>query len=108
MPRSYERSHYRIPYPFAEGPRLVVGFHVCKVLDCSERGLRFNALPHALPAAGSAVRGRLRFPRGAEIPIEGWVVRVDGTEVALRLAEPGVPFRVILQEQIYLRRMRAE
>ena len=108
MRRSYERSYYRIPYPSFEGPRLVVGFHVCQVLDCSERGLRFVAPAHAVPEAGVAIRGRVRFPRGADVEVEGVVIRVDEREVALRLAEPGVPFRVILQEQIYLRRLRAE
>jgi hypothetical protein len=108
MPRSYERSYYRIPYPCFEGPRLVIGYHVCQVVDCSERGLRYLAPPHAVPGVGHSLAGRLRFPRGAEVEIEGVVIRVRDREVAVRLAEPGVPFRVILQEQIYLRRLRAD
>lgn len=104
MPYSYERSYFRIPYPSLEGPRLVVDCAVLQVVDCSERGLRYLAPPHTPPARGTRLQGRLRFPRGVELDVEGVVVRVKGQEVAVRLAEPGVPFRVILQEQIYLRR----
>ena len=108
MPRPYERSYYRIPYPPFESPRLVIGYHVCQVVDCSERGVRYLAPSHAVPEVGATIQGRLRFPRGAVVDVEGVVIRVATREVALRLVEPGVPFRVILQEQIYLRRMRAE
>lgn len=108
MPRSYERSAYRIPYPFIESPRLIVGMQVLQVVDCSERGLRFRAPGPELPELGTRLRGRLRFPRGAEVGIEGTVVRIMDDEVALYLSDPGVPFRVILQEQIHLRRMRVE
>jgi hypothetical protein len=104
MPHSYERSYFRIPYSSFEGPRLVIDCAVLQVVDCSERGLRYLASPHDVPARGTRLRGRLRFPRGVEVEVDGVVVRVKGREVAVRLAEPGVPFRVILQEQIYLRR----
>jgi len=106
MPTPYERAHYRIPYPEYEGPRLVVGHQVCEVVDCSERGLRFRSEAHLLPAPGQMVEGRLRFPRGIEVRVEGMVMRVQDGEVALRLIGPGIPFRVILQEQIFLRRVR--
>ena len=108
MPRSYERSAYRIPYPFVESPRLIVGTQVLQVVDCSEKGLRFRAAPQEVPEVGTRVQGRLRFPRGAEVVIDGTVVRVKDDEVALHLTDAGVPFRVILQEQIHLRRMRVE
>lgn len=108
MPRSYERSAYRIPYPFIESPRLIVGTRVLQVVDCSERGLRFRVSAQESPELGVRIQGRLRFPRGAEVTIDGTVVRITEDEVALHLTEPGVPFRVILQEQIHLRRMRVE
>lgn len=100
-----ERTYYRIPYPTVESPRLVIGDQVLRVVDCSERGLRFLAPPHAVPELDARLQGRLRFARGAEVSVEGRVVRVYGRQVALRLHEPGIPFRVILQEQIYLRRL---
>lgn len=103
--RRDERTYYRIPYPTVEGPRLVTGDRVLQVLDCSERGVRFLAHSHAMPETGERIRGRIRFSRGAEVTVEGVVVRVFGPQVALRLDPPGIPFREILQEQIYLRRL---
>jgi len=48
------------------------------------------------------VRDIVRVRRGEELAIEGRVVRVDGADVALRL-EVGIPLRVVIDEQRYLR-----
>jgi hypothetical protein len=104
VPDSNRRLYYRVPYPASERPRLVIGTGICEVLDCSERGIRYRPSPLAALAAGAQVEGRLRFPRGEELPVRGSVVRADDTGAALQLQGAGIPFAAIIQEQLYLRR----
>ncbi|HEU5170031.1 MAG TPA: PilZ domain-containing protein [Gemmatimonadales bacterium] len=80
-PWRHEREHYRIEYPTAARPRLVVGGHVCEVIDLSERGIRYRAAAGVLP---------------------GVVLRLTGDQVSCRL-DAGVPFKQIVDEQRYLR-----
>lgn len=97
------REYYRIPFPETDRPRMVVGTSISEVIECSERGLSFQ------PAAecgdvGDVVEGRIRFPRGVELSIRGDVVRVGDDRVSLALRGTGIPFAVIFQEQLHLRR----
>jgi hypothetical protein len=101
------REHYRIEYPPAEQPTLLLDVGGCPVRDCSERGVRFEAPRADALACGSRVRGVLRFRWGDEAEVDGVVVRVDAGGVALRLQEPGIPFALILQEQRRLYALQA-
>lgn len=97
------REYYRIPFPESERPRVVVGTSISEVIECSERGLSFH--PSADPGeVGDVVEGRIRFPRGVELPFRGEVVRVAEDRVSLELKGSGIPFAVIFQEQLHLRR----
>lgn len=104
MPHPNRRHYFRICYPVAARPRLVLGSNICEVLDCSEKGVRFQATSLLSAAPGTTFVGKLRFPRGEELLVRGVVVRVEEERVSLELAGAGVPFGVILQEQLYLRR----
>lgn len=97
------REYYRIPFPEAERPRMVVGTSISEVIECSERGLSFQ--PAMEPAGvGEVLEGRLRFPRGVELPIRGEVVRIGDDRISLALKGTGIPFAIIFQEQLHLRR----
>lgn len=97
------REYYRIPFPESQRPRMIVGLSISQVIDCSERGLSYE--PAAEPAdVGDVVEGRIRFPRGVELPIRGEVVRVGADRVSLALKGTGIPFAIIFQEQLHLRR----
>jgi hypothetical protein len=101
-----ERQYYRVHYPAAERPAFTpASGAACETLDCSEQGLRYQTGPaHTLPRVGTVVRGRVHFRRGAEVSVEGTVVRVRDGEVVLCLSPgAGVPLSVILAEQQYLR-----
>ena len=97
------REFYRIPFPETERPRVVVGTSISEVIECSERGLSFQPATGA-GDVGDLVEGRIRFPRGVELPIRGEVVRVGDDRVSLALHGTGIPFAVIFQEQLHLRR----
>lgn len=97
------RQHYRIPFPEDERPRFVVGLAISEVIECSERGLSYH--PSAAPGeVGDEIDGRLRFPRGVELPVRGEVMRVQDDCVSVALKGAGIPFAVIFQEQLHLRR----
>jgi len=104
-PRWYERAFYRVVYAEAARPRFALaegGRGV--VVDCSESGVRYRPDPRQpLPPFGSIVEGRIDFRAGAPTPVTGRVIRVARGEVALYLAPPGIPLRVLFAEQRALR-----
>jgi hypothetical protein len=102
-PWVFEREHYRIEYPILERPTFVVGTLVHQVVDCSESGIRYRLISEP-PEAGTLVAGRLRFRRGSELMVEGEVLRIQDACAALRLKEPGIPLRIMLDEQRFLRK----
>ncbi len=98
---AHERAHYRVAYPTALRPKLLVQGHTFEVVDVSERGLRFRLGQAASPEPGFEVVGTVRFKRGETCHIRGIVLRVVRAEVAVRLEE-GIPLRVIMDEQRFL------
>lgn len=98
----FEREHYRIEYPPAARPRFLVDGSHREVIDVCEQGLRYRAADDERRAIGDEVEGIVRFLRGEEVRVLGTVVRLDDREVALRLSV-GVPLRVVLEEQRFLR-----
>jgi hypothetical protein len=102
MSHPFEREHHRIQYPTAARPHIVVQGRSFEVIDLSERGVRFR-LDEGVPlSVGDAVAGTVRFLRNESVEVMGVVVRVTGREVAVKL-EVGVPLRIIIEEQRFLR-----
>src|SRR5512133_915958 len=102
MPES-RRAHYRVKYPFAERPMFEVGRTSYEVVECSERGLRYEVPDHRVPELGAEIGGSIHFKRGVKIEIAGEVTRAHSGLVVLLLQEQGIPFSEILFEQRYLR-----
>jgi len=98
-----ERAHYRIQYPVNERPRLIVAGREYEVLNCSEKGVCFLAPGTHRFVLDGAVQGVIRFSRGHEAEVDGRVVRIEGALVALHLAVQPIPFRIVLDEQRFLR-----
>ncbi len=97
------RALYRVVYPIAERPTLELGRAVFEVVDCSELGVRYRVPGFGAPRIGDVVDGMLWFRRGAQIGIQGTVIRTGGSLVAVSLTQPGTTFYQILCEQRYLR-----
>lgn len=98
------RALYRITYPMTERPTFRLGRHAYEVVDCSERGLRYQVQHRRLPSLGMPLGGTIEFKReGAFVEIAGEVIRTRGDIVVLSLDAPGIPFSHILAEQRYLR-----
>jgi hypothetical protein len=103
MPPTSRRALYRIIYPLDERPAFEIGRFVYEVIDCSERGIRYEVKDRRVPALGTPLGGTLIFRRGGSVEITGEVIRTRGPTVALALDMPGIPFSDILAEQRYLR-----
>jgi hypothetical protein len=97
------RAHERVIYPAAQRPLLLVGGVSYEVLDCSERGLRVARSSAAQLQTGADIQGRVRFPPGNEVMIEGVVLRVQDDAIAIQFTGLWIPRDVILGE---LRRMK--
>ena len=98
----FEREHYRIEYPTAARPRLLVNGEQRDVIDVCELGLRYRAAEDEPCQLGDEIEGIVHFLRGEEVRVLGTVVRLIEREVAVRLSV-GIPLRVVLDEQRYLR-----
>jgi hypothetical protein len=98
----HEWEHYRIEYPTAARPRFLVAGVDRQVVDLCEQGLRYRAASDERRKIGDEVEVIVRFRRGEEARVLGTVVRLIDREVALRL-RVGVPLRVVLEEQRYIR-----
>jgi hypothetical protein len=97
------RAHERVQYAASERPRLAVGNASYEVLDCSERGLLLVRSGDTLAEAGLDVQGRIRFPSGVEVTVEGVVLRAQEDAIAIQFTGLWIPRDVILAE---LRRLR--
>jgi PilZ domain-containing protein len=97
------RAHERVVYPAGQRPTLTVGGGKYEIIDCSERGLRVARAGAALLEASVDVQGRVRFPPGNEVMIEGVVLRVQSDAIAIQFTGLWIPRDVILGE---LRRMK--
>ncbi len=97
-----EREHYRIQYPTAARPHIVIEGRSFDVIDLSERGVRFRQDEGSSFSPGDGVAGTVRFRRTEAVEVMGSVVRVGSREVAVKL-DVGVPLRTIIEEQRFLR-----
>ncbi|HEY8106465.1 MAG TPA: PilZ domain-containing protein [Gemmatimonadales bacterium] len=97
-----EREHYRIQYPTAARPRIVIDGHAYEVIDLSERGVRFRLGDDAKMDVGAEILGQVRFKRTDPVIVTGSVLRIVGKEVAARL-DAGVPLKTMIEEQRFLR-----
>lgn len=98
-----KRSYYRLQYPKPERPSVWFQGRSYDVTEISEGGLRIRV------AGGCAVRlhqtfaGVLRFNDGGTTPIVGVVLRLDGSEIVVKLSK-GISLKRMLSEQIRLRK----
>ncbi len=98
----HPREHYRIAYPTAARPSLIAGSVEHEVVDVSEQGLRFRMVEGESWQLGNSVAGSLQFQQRGEVRVNGVVVRIVEKEIAVHLSV-GIPLRMIIDEQRYLR-----
>lgn len=72
------------------------------VVDISARGLCYIVPKGPRPELHTSITGILRLRRGAQVKIEGTVVRIHHEQVALYLPDHEIPFTLLINEQRYL------
>ena len=109
MTESNRRQTFRIVYPRDAFPTFEWAGDAARVIDCSERGFRVEVPSfHELPGSEQQLLGRIRFPDGSSVRVCGVVRHVRGRVVGVHFDDPGVPWRVMLREQLRLRAGKRE
>ena len=94
MPTSSRRALYRIVYPIDERPTFEIGRFVYEVIDCSERGLRYEVKDRRVPALGTPLGGHPRCSgaraRRSRSPARSFEHAAAPSSLALDA--PGIPF----------------
>jgi hypothetical protein len=104
MRPSNRRESFRIVYPLEACPSFVWRGEAARVFDCSERGFRMEVQCYAdLLPLREHVHGRIVFLDGSAVEVHGVVRHVRGRVVGVHFEAPGVPWRLLLREQIGLR-----
>jgi hypothetical protein len=100
------RRHFRLEYPPAQAPAISVLGHRFYVIDLSENGVRFfNPLRVKMPE--DLFVAMIQLHEGSPIKVVGRVVRVIDKETCLELIK-GVPYKTMLDEQVYLMNLRGK
>ncbi|MHB0949288.1 MAG: PilZ domain-containing protein [Gemmatimonadaceae bacterium] len=100
---SNRRDHYRVQYAMRDRPTFRGEGVDCRVIDCSERGLHLTLPGEGSCLVGAQLEGTVRFRRGTEVFVTGQVVWEYRVERGVMLDPPGIPLKVILDEQRWLR-----
>jgi hypothetical protein len=104
------REHVRVYYPVESKqkyiPVAVIHARTFRVMDISERGLRF-ANPDINLISNGKLTITLEFPDGTTISLVGRVIRRQYRQVAIRL-ESGIPYNRIMSEQLRLRKLELD
>lgn len=98
------RAYFRVAYPLAERPQLILGDAVHQVMDCCEAGFRYYSAGFEMPPIGKLIEGRIRFRRGQAVNVRGRVVWANHGQVAVALTDARIPLAIIYDEQRYLRK----
>jgi len=94
-----EREFFRVVFPMAEVPILVIDDRRYEVVDASERGIRLRVPDDDSPFKDDQeIRGEFTFKTGETCYVEGKVLRVVPSAVVLFLAD-GIPFKLLMNEQ---------
>lgn len=99
---SPERAYYRVRYPVTARPTFFVRDTKTGVLDVAEYGISFGVAPLAGLKIGDRLTGRVQIDDRHTLYVDGDVVWITDDLAAIRLREP-IPYKVILDEQLYLR-----
>ncbi len=93
------RKDSRTEYLNIEGPRLKIGKHKFKVLDISQKGLKF--LNDKEVNLSEYISGKLTFLCGESIDIEGSLIWEQDDDFGLYLKNH-IPSDIIQKEELYI------
>lgn len=95
-----ERKHYRIVFPVGETAVFRVKKIDYRIRDLSESGV--SIMSEWTIATGTAIRGTIILPQGETNDVAGIVKRISDAGDACVEFQRGVPFKVVMDEQLRL------
>ena len=101
------RQNYRIIYPEAYHPSLVIRNIPFEIIDLSETGLRFK-LKENVKLPGDLFHAEVKLHDESNVEILGRIIRISGQHAAMFMVVKKIPYQIILSEQAYLRNMNSD
>ncbi|MCH8830464.1 MAG: PilZ domain-containing protein [Planctomycetes bacterium] len=102
MTRDLERRrYYRIQYPLAERPRLIVNHREFRVVEISEGGAQIKNACSAPKCLATPYPVRIIFQKGEEACTDAVIVRESPGQFILRFVKE-ISLRMLTSEQIRL------
>jgi len=98
---SQRREHFRLVYPIAARPVMVVQGTEFRLSEISEEGGRAIANTDDLASLEQQGQVTIGFSNGKQVGTNATVLRVDGDEIILKLS-PAIALSVILEQQRWL------
>ena len=109
QPATERRHHVRVTFSPVRRPRLELEDGVHDVLDASIGGLRVRHADPERPVVGSRIKGSLHWIDAEKpLPIQGTIVRVQLTEIAVACDDGILPIAHILSESARRRDLQPE
>lgn len=96
-----QREYYRLIYPHAHRPSLVIDIDNYEIADVSEYGMKVRIDDDPAFMVADRVIATIAFPDGKEFDLSGQVVRIDDDYAGLQLETP-LPLSVIRSESLYI------
>ena len=96
-----QREFYRLKYPLAHRPSLMINVDNYEIEDVSEYGMKFKIDDDPAFMVDDSVIAVICFPDGKEFDLSGQVVRIDENYAGLQLETP-LPLSVIRDESLHV------
>jgi hypothetical protein len=97
------RQYYRLTYPPELAPEVVILGTTFRVMDISEKGMRFRKDFHIRLDTSQSVRGTIIFQDLSKHEFQGYVLRVVNREAVVIFLK-NLPYQRIMSEQLFLQR----
>jgi len=102
-PANERRQYYRLIYPPEFAPELLILGYSFKVLDLSEKGVRFRKEFSTRIDTGMMVQGIVLFHDSTQFEFKGYILRVVNREAVVIFIK-NLPYQKIMSEQVFLQR----
>ena len=96
-----QREYYRLAYPRAYRPSLIMDIENFEVEDVSEYGLKVRIDDDLAFMVDDDVQAIIAFPDGREFDLSGHVVRIGEGYAGVELETP-LPLSLIRSEYLYI------
>ncbi|MEM9412960.1 MAG: hypothetical protein AAGA30_17755, partial [Planctomycetota bacterium] len=102
QPSKNDRSLYRLKFPIAARPKIKIQENEFPVTELSEKGIRILPTDKKLLSIDQSFEAQVIYQSGEQDEVAGHVLRWDGDELILLLAD-GITMKRMMQLQLELK-----